>query len=196
MENGNAYNIKDPQILNSVFDEKILKELQDYSKYMKSNFPNYDQSFGRHQWANTKELYSFHEKLVEIARQHFESDTILPTWNLLSTYEGNNAKLWKHKDDNACTFHLDVCVYQNEPWDLWVEGKPYTLLENQALAMYGNDQEHWREQFPNPETNIVANAFFFFAEPDHWYFTKGADYLRVIRKEITEEEFYSSRVCL
>ena len=42
---------------------------------------------------------------------------------------------------------------------------------------YGNDQEHWREEFPNPETNLVANAFFFYVEPDHWFFTEGPQYL-------------------
>lgn len=48
-------------------------------------------------------------------------------------------------------------------WDLWVEvngeDKPYMLEENEGLFMYGNDQIHWREKFPNPETNLVANAF-------------------------------------
>jgi hypothetical protein len=60
-------------------------------------------------------------------------------------------------------------------------------LPNQALAYYGNDQLHWREKFPNPEKNHVAMIFFHFAEPDHWYFTKGPDYLRVIRGEVLEE---------
>jgi hypothetical protein len=31
--------------------------------------------------------------------------------------------------------------------------------------------------------------FFHFAEPDHWYFKKGPSYLKVIRKEITEEQW-------
>lgn len=171
------YKIKDPEIIDSVFLTQDIANLKQYAKSMKQNFPNYDISFGRHQWANTEELYFFHNRLLDIARKHFEDDSILPTWNLLSIYEGTQAKLWRHRDDNACTFHLDVCIYQNEPWDLWVEGKPYKLLENQALAMYGNDQEHWRERFPNPETNEVCNAFFFFAKPDHWYFTEGPEYL-------------------
>jgi hypothetical protein len=70
-----------------------------------------------------------------------------------------------------------MCVYQVEPWDLFVDDKPYTLYPNQALGYYGNDQLHWREKFPNPENNHVAMIFFHFAEPDHWYFTKGPEYL-------------------
>ena len=91
-------------------------------------------------------------------------------------------KLWKHKDDNACTYTVDYCLFQKTPWDLWVENKPYSLNENQALFMYGCDQEHWREDFPSPETNLTSYVFYFFCEPDHWYFTKGPSYLdRVIR---------------
>jgi hypothetical protein len=185
--------VKNPFVVNSIMPPEMLKEIQRYAMGLWVTNPSYSNSFGRHQWANTKELYSFHSSLLDLARERFESDTLQITWNLLSIYEGEQAKLWKHKDDNACTYHIDFCLFQKEPWDIWVdhngESKPYTLNENDGLFMYGNDQEHWREAFPNPETNMVANAFFFFAEPEHWWFTKGPDYLSVIRNEITEEEY-------
>lgn len=173
--------IKDPFIVQTMLSDKDLKDLQQYAMKMWSTQPSYDESFGRHQYANTEELNRFHSMFVDIAREEFESNTLLPTWNLMSIYEGSQAKLWKHKDDNACTYHIDFCIFQKEPWDLWVEfngeSKPYKLMENDGLFMYGNDQLHWREEFPSPETNIVANGFFFFAEPDHWYFTEGPEYL-------------------
>lgn len=169
--------IKDPFILENVLDEDTLRRLQRYAMKMWSESQVYDESFGRHQFANTEALKVVHEMLTNVAREYFESDTLKPTWCLLGIYEGKEAKLWKHKDDNACTYHIDLCVFQKEGWDLWAEGKPYMLKENDALLMYGNDQEHWREAFPNPETNLVCNAFFFFCEPDHWYFTEGPDYL-------------------
>jgi hypothetical protein len=181
-------NVKDPFIVNNIMPPEMLTQIQRYAMKLWSTQPNYDNSFGRHQWANTPELYDFHNSLLNLARERFESETLQVTWNLLSIYEGEQAKLWKHKDDNACTYHIDFCLFQKEPWDLWVEykgeSKPYTLHENDGLFMYGNDQEHWREAFPNPESNMVANAFFFFAEPDHWYFTEGPQYLHdVIRKK-------------
>jgi hypothetical protein len=131
------------------------------------------------------------DKLTETAREIFNSETLLPTYTLFAHYEGQDPEpsLYKHKDDNACTYTLDMCVYQNEPWDLFVEDKAYTLYKNQALAYYGNDQMHWREKFPNPETNHVAMIFFHFAEPDHWWFTKGVEYLQVVRGQITEEQW-------
>lgn len=192
MASGNTI-IKEPFVIESIFPKQDLLELQKYTMLLWSTQSTYDRSFGRHQWANTEQLKGFHDKLTDVARDYFESDTLLPSWSLLSIYEGTEAKLWKHKDDNACTYHIDLCVFQKTPWDIWVEHdgktKPYTLKENDGLFMYGNDQEHWREEFPDPENNLVANAFFFFVEPDHWFFTKGAGYLDVIRGQVTEEEY-------
>jgi hypothetical protein len=192
------YLVKDPVIVSTIFSDEDLKLIQKYAMGLWSNSPNYDQSFGRHQWANTGEMNLFHQKLVELAREKFDSDTLVPAWNMLGIYEGEQAKLWKHKDDNACTYHIDFCIFQKQPWDLWVEhdgeSKPYTLYENDGLFMYGNDQEHWRESFPDPDNNLVANGFFFFVEPDHWYFTKGPSYLSVIRGELTEEKWHEQNI--
>lgn len=180
--------IKKPFILKSIFPDDQLKNMQRYTMKMWSTSPNYDKSFGRHQWANTEELKAFHNQLTELAREEFGSKTLMPSWNLLSIYEGEDAKLWKHKDDNACVYHIDFCVFQKTPWGLWVEHEDteeeYVLEENDGLFMYGNDQVHWRDSFPDPKNNLVANAFFFFVEPDHWYFTEGPEYLNnVIRKK-------------
>ena len=173
--------IKEPFIVSSILPPDDLKKLQQHAMLLWATKPNYDASFGRHQWHGDPVVNEIHEKLTEVAREYFESPTLKPSWALMSTYEGEAAKLWKHKDDNACTYHIDLCVFQKTGWDIWVEvngeNKPYMLEENEGLFMYGNDQEHWREAFPSPETNLVCNAFFFFCEPDHWYFTEGPKYL-------------------
>lgn len=164
-------------IVNNILPKEDLTKLQRYAMKMWSTEPNYDNSFGRHQWANTPELTEFHEMLTNVAREYFDKPDIKPSWCLMSIYEGKEAKLWKHKDDNACTYHINFCVFQKTPWELWVEGTPYLLNENDALFTYGNELEHWREGFPDPENNLVCNAFFFYCEPDHWYFTEGPEYL-------------------
>ena len=173
--------INDPFIVKNILTEEELKNLQKHAMNLWATQPTYDESFGRHQWFGHDELFRFHNMLTEVAREYFGSPTLIPSWCLLSAYEGKEAKLWKHKDDNACTYHIDLCVFQKTGWDLWVEvndkDKPYMLQENEGLFMYGNDQEHWREEFPDPKNNLVVNAFFFFCEPDHWYFTEGPDYL-------------------
>jgi len=180
-------NIKEPEIIKTILPQDKLKKLQQYAMGMWANSMAFDLAFGRHQWANTPELKEVHELLTDLAKEHFGSDTLKPSWCLMGIYETPEAKLWKHKDDNACTYHINFCVFQKTPWELWVEGKPYLLEENDALMTYGNDQEHWREEFTDSEKNLVCNVFFFYCEPDHWYFTKGPSYLEVIRGKMTEE---------
>lgn len=185
--------IKDPFIIKDILSKEDLASIQKHAMNLWVHNPAYEPGFGRHQYFGNEEVNRIHNLLTDVARKHFESETLMPSWALMSIYEGDQAKLHKHKDDNACTYHIDLCVFQKTPWDLWVEyndeNKPYTLMENDALFMYGNDQLHWREKFPNPETNLVCNAFFFFCEPDHWYFTEGPEYLethiRANKKENT-----------
>jgi hypothetical protein len=182
--------MKDPIVIDNLLNindyEKLLKSLENPKRF------GFDPGFGRY-CAADKELPILGElanKLVNTAREIFNSKTLLPTYTLFAHYESQNPapSLYKHKDDNACTYTLDMCVYQKEPWDLWVEGKSYTLGKNQAIAYYGNDQFHWRERFPNPDSNYVAMIFFHFAEPDHWWFTKGPDHINVIRKSVSLNE--------
>lgn len=187
--------VKDPILVDTIFNE------DDYARLIKL-FSNpksfeYQEGFSRYVAADNSisDLGYFAELLLPTARKAFDSDTLLPTYTLFAHYEGNNPapSLYKHKDDNACTYTLDMCLYQTDTWDLYVDGKAYTLKPNQALAYYGNDQEHWRENFPKPGEQHVAMIFFHFAEPDHWFFTKGPSYLSVIRKEVTEDDWMSSR---
>lgn len=184
-------NIQDPQIINNLFNK------DDYEKLILSiNNPKsfeYQEGFSRYIASEGKLtiLKELSDKLINVAREIFNSNSLLPTYSLFSHYEGQNPipSLYKHKDDNACTYTIDMCVNQKDIWPLWVEGIPYFLKPNQALAYYGNDQEHWREEFPDPKNNYVQMIFFHFAEPDHWWFTKGSSYLSVIRNQITEEEW-------
>ena len=186
--------MKDPLLVNSILSKEDYDRLLLAVDNPKSF--QYDPGFSRYCIGDgglpiIKELAT---KLVPLAREVFDSEGLLPTYALFAHYEGQDPEpsLYKHRDDNACTYTLDMCVYQVEPWDLFVDDKAYTLYPNQALAYYGNDQWHWREKFPNPETNHVAMIFFHFAEPDHWYFTKGPEYLQVIRGQMTEEQWESS----
>jgi hypothetical protein len=176
-------------IQNPILIENVLNQI-DYDNLI-SSIPDpksleYQNGFSRY-IASEKSLPILKEisiKLVPIARKIFKSENLLPTYSLFAHYEGPDASLYRHKDDNACTYTLDLCVYQKEIWPLFVEGVPYSLKPNQALAYYGNDQEHWREDFPNPSNNNVAMVFFHFAEPDHWYFVEGPEYLEThIRKK-------------
>jgi hypothetical protein len=187
--------LKSPEIIESVFEDSDFQILSKYLNHVAKSLP-FDSGFGRFTGSqfDIPILKEYTDKVLSKAREVFDSPTLLPTYSLFAHYETNRARLWKHIDDNACTYTLDMCVYQNFPWDLWVDNQSYTLHPNQALAYYGNDQEHWRDSFPYPELQHVAMVFFHFAEPDHWWFTKGQSYLSVIRKEMTDLEWEQSRV--
>lgn len=183
--------LKEPMQVAQVFAPQRLQSLKDLLQEPKRFY--FDPGFSRYTVADNSipTLQEFAHELVPLARELFGSDALLPTYTLFAHYEGDNPapSLYRHKDDNACTYTIDMCVYQTEPWDLYVEGKAYTLQPNEALAYFGNEQEHWREQFPNPGKQHVAMIFFHFAEPDHWFFTKGPRYLSVIRGEMSEQQY-------
>lgn len=185
--------MKNPYLIKNVLSDSDFKILKDFAfNIYNRDKSTYDSGFGRHQWAvwgkevpqHLLPLKYFHNKLTSLAKQEFESETLKPSWCLLSIYEGENARLWKHKDDNACTYHINLTVFAKTLWDFYVEGERFTPEENQAVISYGNDQEHWRESFPDPKTNAVCNVFFFYCEPEHWYFTEGPEFLYTnIRKK-------------
>lgn len=179
-----------PQILKNLFNKTEFDSLKIYLYNKPKLQENFDQSFGRYTF-NDSVIQSYLHKLVPAARQIFNSETLVPSYSLFAHYEGEHASLFTHVDDNACTYTIDMCVYQTEPWDLNVDGEPYTLYENQALAYYGNEQMHGRGTFPNPESQHVAMIFFHFVEPEHWWYTKNQQYVEVIRGNMSEEEWTS-----
>jgi hypothetical protein len=178
--------VKDPQILKNVFSDEDFKVLKEYLLNKEKN--NYEDFFGRYLLTDPF-IDEYAKKLIPLAKNIFNSKNLNSSYSLFAHYEGKDANLFKHKDNNACTYTIDLCIYQNEPWELWVENKPYLLNENQALAYYGEDQEHWRNPIPNPLTQKVAMIFFHFVEPDHWWFLKGKDYIDVVQMRISEEEW-------
>jgi hypothetical protein len=190
--------VKAPYLLKTILPPDEHLALQNLAMNLWSTDKGtYDKGFGRHQWTiwdNThgpaiEPLRRFHEMLLPLAREEFESETLVPSWCLLSIYEGPEAKLWKHKDDNACTYHINYTIFHKTPWDFYVEGEKFQAEENDAVISYGNDQLHWREEFPDPKHNLVANAFFFYTEPDHWFFKHGPQYLYTdIRKPVEGKE--------
>jgi hypothetical protein len=183
--------MKDPIIINELLNNKDRLEIIESLGNPKSF--SFDPFNGRYSIDDNSLpiLGDVANKLIDKAREVFDSKSLLPTYVFFSHYEGQHPvpKLLRHKDTNACTYTLDLCLYQTEPWDLFVEDKKYTLYENQALAFYGCDQWHWRKKFPNPENGHCAMIFFHFAEPEHWYFTKGPTYIEVVLKKITEEQW-------
>ena len=180
---------KEPKILKDLFSLEDFDILKTYLYDKPKLEEHFDPTFGRYIF-NDPLINSYLDKLVPVARDVFNSKTLLPSYAVFAHYEGKHASLFTHVDDNACTYTIDMCVYQTEPWDLNVDNKGYTLYENEALAYYGNEQMHGRGKFPNPESQHVAMIFFHFVEPEHWWFKKGPSYVEVMRGLISEEDWF------
>ena len=184
-----------PQVVENVFEVEDFHRLRHKMMQLDKGILN-QSDFGRFATNHEEQpiLWEYSEKILPLAREIFKSKTLLPSYTLFSHYEGPGAKLWKHRDDNACTYTLDVHLYYKTNWDLWVDGVSYTIPQNGAAAFYGEEQEHWREEFPDPENNYVGAVFFHFVEPDHWWFTKGHSYIEVVRGNISEEEWSAENI--
>jgi hypothetical protein len=174
--------MKDPLVITDLLSKEDFEQLQEYVKGLDKSTLVHSTDFNRYEFGGSEFLNSLHNKLITAAKDFFESDTLVPSFNFGSWYYGQ-ASLEKHKDIAACTYSIDLCVYQKTPWDLYVEGIPYALQENQALMYYGEAQRHWREDFPNPEDNVVCNVFFFYVEPDHWSIIEPEEKHDMIRRQ-------------
>lgn len=168
----------DPSIVKNVFSEEDFNFLlSTMLNFDKTKYRDYDPTFGRYciDHYELPLLNEYAEKTLTLAKEVFNSQTLKPTYTLFSHYEGEQASLFKHKDTNACTYTLDLCLYYKKNWSIFVKGVEYFVEPNEALAFYGNDQYHWREEFPESDTNFMGVVFFHYAEPDHWFFNQPMD---------------------
>lgn len=161
-----------PRILRNIFSDEHMQKLLFIFKN-KISYMDYDKERSRHMVSQHGEprLEHFHHALLKTACEAFQSETLKPSYCVFAHYEGETAGLERHRDKNACTYTIDLCLYQKHVWPLWVENKSYELQPGEALAYYGEDQVHWRERMSEKE-NQVAMIFFHFVEPEHPFFQK------------------------
>lgn len=176
----------EPQLVKNFLFIEEFEKLQKYVKSLPKDKKFLDPMLNSYSFNGGDELFPLHNKLVATAREKFANQNLIPSYSWIIWYFGD-AALEKHKDINPCTYSIDLCVYQKTPWDLYVEGVPYTLMENDALFYCGEDQQHWREKFPDPDNNVVCNVLFFFIEPDHWSRTIPLDKQREFKANLVKE---------
>lgn len=179
-----AFRVRPPVQIPQLFTPEAFSMLRDTLRDVDPSLLSFDGERGRRvlDEENHPVLAQYAELAQPRAQAIFGSATLRPSYATYFRYEGAQPNLERHRDINANTYSLGCCVEQREPWALWIEGEPFLLGENEAVAYYGNDQEHWREAFPAADGNVVAMIFFFFVEPEHWYFTKGSSFVMTRRR--------------
>jgi hypothetical protein len=159
--------IKEPFIINNFFPENRYKLLMSNINIINRSDWEFDPEYSRYlyqsEYLNRLSLLN-----LDKAREQFDSPTLLYTYSLLSLYNQDTSSLSKHKDNNACTYTFDICLYSEKPWPIIVEDKEYILYNNDALLFYGEDQ--WHERPKIEQGNKVLMLFMHYAEPDHPFF--------------------------
>jgi hypothetical protein len=109
---------------------------------------------------------SISKKVLSIARE------INPRLNLFYfTYvEYNNKwgtpRLGPHKDETGLPLTINCQLESNAKWDLYVEGKAYSLEDNSALILNVRDQDHWRPEKKFSDDEFIRMLFFHFEDPE------------------------------
>ena len=98
-----------------------------------------------------------HNQLVNIASEIF-GESVKASIVYLSLY-GEDGICPIHVDQPQCKYTIGYCIDQDEIWEIWVDGKPYTLQPNDALCYSGTDSPHFREKIKGKYCHL---AFFHF----------------------------------
>lgn len=117
------------------------------------------------------------ERILNIARDIFQDEEIKRAGFHAARYQIQNGikpQLWKHYDQSACQYSLDVCIEKTVDWQLVVDDIVFEESPNSCVVFSGNDNMHWRTPYPsNSEDDYVTLLFMQFAKPDHWFFVDG-----------------------
>lgn len=131
-------------------------------------------------------LKEYSDILLPKIREFFGTETAMSSYSLFAEYSSDTISLHRHKDANACTYTLDLVLYQDDPWGIFVDGIEFLAEPNEAVMFMGEKYEHWRETVYN-NTNRIGVIFFHYVEPDHWWFTKGPGHVEEVRKSMRME---------
>ena len=171
--------LHDPLYIKNFFSEELFKKVK--NKVVSKNMgPNgsyfYHTVAGR--WLT--EIHFEEEvelEILEIAKKTFNNPNLKRAGFHTARYQIQNGikpQLWKHWDQSACKYSLDLCIEKTIDWTLVVENKEFQEQPNSCVIFSGNDMLHWRTEYPsNSEEDYVLLLFMQFAEPDHWFFTEG-----------------------
>lgn len=188
----------DAFVHSKLFDNEYFLNLQSYLLEIKKNKLNfeYDVGFGRSTHHSSVAdpnglLVQSHEKLLPIARKLFNNPDLEKSYCIYSVYRGYKARLFKHIDDNACTYTIDLMIHYKTNWPLVVEGQELIADENEAIVYYGEDQYHWRPRFPDPKYNEVGVIFYHFVDKDHWFFTGENSMANIVMERNDHRKKYS-----
>jgi hypothetical protein len=156
------------KVIQDLLSERDFEYLQKYAlehhEALKKTRPPHESGYGVLQLKDTPELRMLHEKLLPVARQMFNNNTLIPNWQHLDIYAGPQPTQTSKKFTEDADYVVSLVAYQHFGWETTIGGEPMEPGENEGL-FFAADQEFVRSEFPDPFNNVLANAFFFFIQP-------------------------------
>lgn len=140
------------KIIHNVFSENEIKDINS-AVLLKKHDTEIQTFLGR-----TRLDYSFEDinnlpesilnKANDLIKEFSDKDKRKYSFRYFTVVEYNNEfgmpQLGPHKDTCAFTGTILCQLESNVSWDIYVEGIPYTLVDNSALLINARDQDHWR----------------------------------------------------
>ena len=150
-----------PTVIRDLFSDEIKHFIRSYTAAqvkIKYGRPYDDHLFKRYCVHNASFFVDLHKGLVDRASEIF-GEKVKKSYCLLSMYRDKGV-CPLHTDRIQCVYTLDYCISQGEPWDIYVDDKPYQLQEGEALAFSGTASPHYRS--PIKEGNFCNLVYFHF----------------------------------
>lgn len=169
--------LKKPIVIDNLFSTDDFNDLKRHIEENENKIL-FDPTEDRYVFNSKYLTENFNKKLEPLAKKIFKDKSLETSYCLYVRYQGYKSQLNKHKDLNANTYLIDLCINEKTQWPIFIDGVEYKLEPNQAVAFLPMEWEHWRNQFPDPNNNIVEIIMFYFVPKNDEGWIKNKDLLQ------------------
>lgn len=153
-----------PVIIDNIFSEKRLAELTKYFHELVHQTKLNTTQRTIFDSINNPILQMLGQEILPFAKKAFENDNLYSIKTTFAHYEGPQGVLRSHIDEQKEARLVDVCIYENTPWGIVIEGKKYHFPVNSAVAFESGRLEHWRDENPDIKNNKTGVLLAYFNE--------------------------------
>jgi hypothetical protein len=153
-----------PVIVDNVFTNERLEELKEYFNNLVNHTKIKTNQRTIFDSINNPALQMLGQELLPIAKKVFKKDNIYSIKTTFAHYEGPQGVLKPHIDHQKDVMLVDVCIYEDVPWGIVVEGETYYFPVNSAVAFESGKVKHWRDENPDIKNNKTGVLLAYFNE--------------------------------
>ena len=152
-------------VIKNFFNYEELLEINNFIQININNIKLDDPELGRVRLNLGNNLSkNIIDKLNNYAKQHNNNFIFSGCYYVEYNKKYGTPTLYIHTDTTSHTFTLDYQLDANVKWDIVVDGKNYSLQNNDALTINVVDQAHWRPKQIFKDNEYVKMIFFHFKD--------------------------------